>query len=469
MKPPGAISKSRLEAHLRTLCADIGPRLAGSKSERQAAEYIADRGRHAGVQVAIETYPVRERAVVRERLEVRIGNRWQRFPGSLFSNTRGTDGRVVQAPLVFFEGPTEYQRRDLSHLRGKAVVHLGCHIESRQAYRRLLAARPSFLLFVDIRFPGTTALADGMFPSYTSEYGSVPTVNVAFQDAWRWKAEGAAAARLRVDGGMRESKSQNVVLDLPGKAPRAGLLLVGGHHDTQADSPGADDNASGAAGVLELARVLAPLPRHRSIRLISFGAEEQLSVGSAAYVRRHRAELRSRGRVMFNLDSYASHLGWTEFQYNGDPAVGRFFAPFFERERCWVRFRNVTVPYADHFPFAACGVPGGFLYRQNCIGGRFFHHRPDDDLTRVSTSLMASLLEAVARALTRLAQPGPLPFPGRIPRDQAKQIAVLWQDLFGGWQTESTRDEPVRKRIGMKPRITWILILRSGSIREVGN
>ena len=61
-------------------------------------------------------------------------------------------GALVEAPLVFFEAPTEYAREDLSHLRGKAVVHLGCHIESRAAYQRLMQAEPAFLLFVDIRY-----------------------------------------------------------------------------------------------------------------------------------------------------------------------------------------------------------------------------------------------------------------------------------------------------------------------------
>jgi Zn-dependent M28 family amino/carboxypeptidase len=47
--------------------------------------------------------------------------------------------------------------------------------------------------------------------------------------------------------------------------------------------------------VLELARLLQPRPRRRTIRLISFGAEEQLSVGSTAYVRAHREETATRG------------------------------------------------------------------------------------------------------------------------------------------------------------------------------
>jgi len=157
---------------------------------------------------------------------------------------------------------------------------------------------------VDIRYPGTEPPADGMFPSYTKDLGAVPTVNVAYMDAWNWKTGGAETARLSVKGGMHESFSQNVIAELPGRDKNAGIIVVGGHHDTQADSPGADDNGTGTAAVIELTRLFASkAPFRRTIRLISFGSEEQLSVGSANYVRRHRADLAEHARFMLNFDS----------------------------------------------------------------------------------------------------------------------------------------------------------------------
>lgn len=79
-----------------------------------------------------------------------------------------------------------------------------------------MITRSISLLFVDIRYPGATVLADVMFPAYTRTIGALPTVNVAYQDAWRWRMDRATAARLTVEGGMRDSESENVVLDLPG-------------------------------------------------------------------------------------------------------------------------------------------------------------------------------------------------------------------------------------------------------------
>jgi aminopeptidase YwaD len=427
------ISEGHLERHLRRLTCDIGVRLAGTAEETAACEYVADEFRATGADVAVETFPVNVRRVQSQRLEVCIAGSWHEFACSLFSSTPGTQGMPVEAPIVFFEAPTDYQRSDLSHLRGKAVVHLGTHIESREHYRHLMDVEPAFLLIVDIRYPGTTPLADGMFPAYTQALGARPSVNVAFMDAWRWKVEGATSARLIVDGGMEPGASSNVIATLPGADDDGDILYLSAHHDTQADSPGADDNASGVSGLLELARVLAPLPRQRTVRLISFGAEEQLSVGSACYVRSHRGEIARRGRLMFNLDSYSSWLGWTEIVCNGPGELESYLKPFFGEEGIYPRFNHGIVPYADHFPFVAAGIPGLYLGRHNCTGGRFFNHRPDDDMSRVSLPVMASHVSSTARVMADAMQRETLPFEPRIPEGLRDRVELYWSDLFGGW------------------------------------
>lgn len=428
------IQAERLTSHLRELTERIGVRLAGTDQELAAAEYIADQFGKFGASVSVESFPVQSRDVTDQRLEVRIGDSWHAFPCSLFSNTPGTDGQLLEAPLVFFEAPSEYSRSDLSHLSGKAVVHLGTHIESRENYQRLIDSAPAWLMLVDIRYPGDVPLADGMFPAYSHCLGAVPTVNVAFQHAWKWRVDRATDARLSVQGGMRAAESQNVIADFPGQDPAAGMILLGAHHDTQADSVGADDNGSGVAGLIELARELACYSGRRTVRLISFGAEEQLSVGSAEYVRRHRDEVQRDARFIFNLDSYGSYLGWTELYCNGPGQLQDYVRSYFEAGKLYARFSDECMPYADHFPFAAAGVPGITMIRLNCAGGRFFHHRPDDDMSRVDTSLMGRLLDVVLAIVIDVASRDDLPFDTSIPDDQLTGVGEFWEDLFNGWE-----------------------------------
>ena len=71
-------------------------------------------------------------------------------------------------------------------------------------------------------------------------------------------------------------------------------------------APGADDNASGSAGVLEIARVLATHPRKHDLRLILFGGEEQGLHGSKQYVSGLSASERARIRAVINMDMIAT-------------------------------------------------------------------------------------------------------------------------------------------------------------------
>jgi len=78
---------------------------------------------------------------------------------------------------------------------------------------------------------------------------------------------------------------RNIFTDIVGKERPTEVLIVGGHFDAVPMGPGADDNASGAAAVLELARVYKQLgPPACTIRLMWFNLEEVGLVGARAYV-----------------------------------------------------------------------------------------------------------------------------------------------------------------------------------------
>ena len=75
----------------------------------------------------------------------------------------------------------------------------------------------------------------------------------------------------------------NVVATLPAQK-QVPPLIIAAHYDTVEQSPGADDNASGLAVMLEAARTLCRAPRRRPIRFIAFCLEEENLLGSRAYV-----------------------------------------------------------------------------------------------------------------------------------------------------------------------------------------
>ncbi|MBT9313708.1 M28 family peptidase [Leptothoe kymatousa] len=75
----------------------------------------------------------------------------------------------------------------------------------------------------------------------------------------------------------------NIGLNLPGQSDRA-PIVIGAHYDTVPGCPGADDNATGVAVLLELARYFAAQPPQRPVYLVAFDLEEYGLIGSQAYV-----------------------------------------------------------------------------------------------------------------------------------------------------------------------------------------
>ncbi|WP_405911571.1 M20/M25/M40 family metallo-hydrolase [Streptomyces sp. NBC_00963] len=90
----------------------------------------------------------------------------------------------------------------------------------------------------------------------------------------------------------------NLFATLPGRDIDAPLVEVGAHWDSKQGSPGADDNASGVAGLLETARALRTLgPRQRGVRFCLFGEEEEWMLGS----REHVSDIEAGGEVVEGL------------------------------------------------------------------------------------------------------------------------------------------------------------------------
>ncbi len=73
-------------------------------------------------------------------------------------------------------------------------------------------------------------------------------------------------------------------MNIPGRELPNEVVLIGAHFDAVPGAPGADDNGTGTAALLEVARVLKNHPTKRTIRLVFFNLEECGLVGSSRYV-----------------------------------------------------------------------------------------------------------------------------------------------------------------------------------------
>ncbi len=78
--------------------------------------------------------------------------------------------------------------------------------------------------------------------------------------------------------------AENIIGKNPGTGTTGETYILGGHFDTRSNSPGADDNGSAVAGMLEAMRILSQYPSKKTIKFIGFDLEEDGLLGSARYV-----------------------------------------------------------------------------------------------------------------------------------------------------------------------------------------
>jgi Zn-dependent M28 family amino/carboxypeptidase len=91
----------------------------------------------------------------------------------------------------------------------------------------------------------------------------------------------------------RGVESANLIIEIPGISMPDQIIIVGAHYDSVLGSPGANDNGSGVASLLEISRLLAGKKPARTVRLVAFTNEEppfflRLDMGSRVYASRSR-------------------------------------------------------------------------------------------------------------------------------------------------------------------------------------
>jgi len=130
------------------------------------------------------------------------------------------------------------------------------------------------------------------------------------------------------DFAVRGRIHHNFILDLPPseKASKQGLLpiIIGAHYDTVPGTPGADDNATGVAVLLELARAIALQPLKYPVQLVAFDMEEAGCLGSKHYAAKFKQQQQSI-RLMISLEM----LGYCDRTPNSQsyPAGLKYFYP----------------------------------------------------------------------------------------------------------------------------------------------
>jgi hypothetical protein len=307
----GEVDQARMQATVHELVR-LGPRMGGTPSGARAAAAIA--AAFAGAGLAPETVEDPPHPVHWE-------DSWtvELVPGGCLASAYpyGFSPPIgpVTAPLAVAADPARLASAPpRADWRGKILYLPGDVV--RRAYPRLAAAagRPLALL-TDAPGDGRRYLDAAYVAALPAMPGGgprpLPVFALSYQDGRKVAAAAATAApapgaavRLALRSTVGQGRPRTVLATLPGRDPDH-YYLVCAHGDSDSGGPGADDNGSGEAVVLELARVLAGLVRGGrlpapsvGLRFAVWGSEY---ASSSAYVARQGERLR-RCLGVVNLD-----------------------------------------------------------------------------------------------------------------------------------------------------------------------
>lgn len=245
---------------------------------------------------------------------------------------------------------------------------------------------------------------------------------------------------------------RNIIVDISGTDPALSreVLILGAHFDAVPKSPGADDNGSGFATLLEISRCLSVQKFKRSIRLCYFNLEEVGLLGAAEYVRTTMPNWRDSKDPtdptkmipakevvigMLSLETMGFYSDAPDSQKSpikksemfDPPSVGNFlaitgiarFKDFSQRlntlmlnheptlKTVVVDFMPVPVPdmmRSDHRPFVMAGVPG-LMITDTANFRNPHYHQPTDTIDTIDFTRLTQAANAILGATCDIAEP----------------------------------------------------------------
>ncbi|NIK61120.1 M28 family metallopeptidase [Kribbella shirazensis] len=267
-------------------------------------------------------------------------------------------------------------------------------------------------------------VADVSASSYQSDLtwlASLPTrhsLSTTFTQAMDFAADrmialGYQTSRTPVTVGA--GQSANLIGDRTGAGSDRGLVIVTAHLDSinltggpAAAAPGADDNGSGSAGVLELGRLLTTRLWKNDIRLILFGGEEEGLFGSKQYVATLPPAERARVRAVLNMDMIATRNTATPtVLLEGAPVSSPQMSALATAAATYTGLKVETSlnPFAsDHVPFITAGMPA-VLTIEGADSANGHIHSANDTLNFIDWSLAAEILRMNVAALAGWLEP----------------------------------------------------------------
>ncbi len=384
-------------ATIGELADGIGGRLTGSPAYVKSTEWAAAKFRSYGIQnVRLEPFT--------------IDAGWERgsATGAMLSPLSrplnvASLGWAPSTPAGGVEGPVllvgdvsaDALKSRSEELKGKVVLLDTAKIYAEgysKASPKVEAAWPVFqkagVLAVMMPDRATNNVINAHSALWGTKLLALPGVQLGMEDAKLVQRElerGAVTVHLTVDNKTSgEETVNNVVAEIRGRERPDEWIIIGAHLDSWDFGTGAQDNGTGTASVLEVARAMMALGKapKRSVRFALWGGEEEGLLGSYAYTQTHLSEL-GKCVAVLNTDNGSGHpKGW---KVEGRQDLKVAMQPISDallKDLSGGDLSMETTYDTDHGPFMLQGVPALDLWVDET---KYFevHHKSSDTLDKI--------------------------------------------------------------------------------------
>jgi hypothetical protein len=264
-----------------------------------------------------------------------------------------------------------------------------------QGLERLNALKPKALLL----YGGPNGIESATALSFDGSIAPYPTAQIGYEDTLlieRMLEHGPVTVEFSLKNRIRRNvEVNNVVAEIPGGELPNEVVIVAGHLDSWHPATGAQDNGTGVATVLDVARAVkaSGKPPRRTMRFILFGGEEQGLIGSVAYAKAHAADMAKIDCVLISDSGAQPARGWYMMGRDDEKGALMNVEPLLAGLGSNDTSASVEFLFqTDHIGFDVQGVPTLVLWNDT---DKYFklHHKASDSFDSVN---QADLQQGVA-------------------------------------------------------------------------
>lgn len=371
----GFISSERLYKYVCDL-ASFGPKSPGMPGDEKSVKYITDLLNEWGLEVKLESCDIYNFIQEESKVEM-VSPVKKTFESICHYRSGSVDSVTAEVKYVGFGEEKDYENIDV-----KGCIVLADLGKIHPVPKANLAYKNGAVACLwPHSAPGGRIAAWGL----GKEGAPLPVMGISYESGQFLKEkmqEGPVLLNVKAKCKLLPGKQDHIIAEIKGREKPDETIILIAHRETTHVTPGANDNGSGVAVLLELARLFSMLRPKRSLRFIFSAAEEGGGLGIRQYVEKYIDDIKKSVKAVINLDMVGVGEKLCIVRAGHFPGYKVETSEFLNKMLLKVaKSMNYSLnewecPFglADIGPFIDAGIPSTWLYQT----GDVTYHTKDD-------------------------------------------------------------------------------------------